>query len=631
MSTPEKPPTVSQATESLQVELDVLMAPIHFQELLELAEEVCLTHTPKYPEYTPPQGEAATISRVGTRALRAALELSNGLTLMNDTEELDITNVESEEKRPILLDTTIRIADRFSTGVDFSILAKAEAFGAQLMKESFLVLGPDAYKKAEEFQNATTKDEQIKILEWLDIRLHTIASKTVNSTEIASEDGSEDNEVQEQPFYHPIRLSPKIIGRYPDIEITPTCLGVSVIAAGFFKQANAEMLHANVSRRGIDQDRAHTIHFIGTLREELGKKFGVSIPDKIQRSIDTISKQLISTLTEVQPHHAAVYVKLIDDSWAQFDSNFVSSVPIQTKTANDSLNTAYDAIKGISTSAPGIEVSSYLHDFLAPAEIMQEIFELQNQSAVTNLMISALVETLDDDPEAFAQRIYDSCIEPFFSSESTDDRLGLMTEIFKTELIYDENQFDTLQIQRAFHQMFEKYVLWGASPNEVVERMSRDKHYRINRVMDITALPFIMMTSAASYAAKSSGWFRPHALVELGLPEQRIGLAVLSDFATHTESPLPASFWTSHWPGFASVIENINGASRSSFEDSLLYNNLVYGTVHPLTSRQNYGIINEFIDSRQPIKENEDGSRQERAGQAHEQGEARRTQQQGDA
>jgi hypothetical protein len=521
---------------------------------------------------------------------------------MDTDPEIFGKTFESEDERPITLDTPLRLPERFSGWTDPTIIAKAEVFGKQLISESFHVIGQDAYEKAEQLKNANTPQEQMAVINWLAVRLREIT------------DGGkyrfDDEHGNDEHFYYPFRLSPKIIGTYPNHELPPTCLGTSVLATSFLRRAGmADILHADVAQDSKERAAKEALLFIDEFRTAITEKFGLVAPEAIQESIDRIYGQLVAKLTRSESHHAAVYTKLLDGTWAQLDSNYDATLQIKIKKTNETLTTQHNTLKDLAPVAPGLELSTYLPGYLSRGAITSEILDKQDPSTLTTLFLEAYGLLSNEDPESFAQKVYDEAIKPFFKASGEDDRLKSMHRLFRSEtLINDEGREKSTL--KTFYKLFDKYVLWGEDVQKVLARCRTDSQYHMNRSYDVALLPFLMMASIASAKVQPSVSERAHAFVEVGLPESRIGMAVLSDFAAYVDTPLTSSFWLSHWPGSVSVMTGINGASHSSYEDSLVRNNIIYHYNHPLTSERNYGIIQSFLDLRR-TREETDGNRQE--------------------
>jgi len=585
-------------TNELRTRRDELMSPIYFQELLELAEETCLTTSPEYPEAAPATGEAAIIASIGSRGLKIALELDLGIIKeYSRSAPYESEEDEARAARQITLSSPIKFTKEFTPPTDLTVLAKAEAFGSRLMEESFRTLGQDAYEKADAFKNATTAEEQMEIIAWLDTRIRKM-------TEPADYVPATVDTVH----YHPARISPKFIGVYPNTQVEPTCLSVSVIAAGFFRRAGVEkLLHADVSKNKTEQTAAYTLDMIHDLPENLSRH-GLSFSDPVKASVDTITQQLTDYECRLEAHHSAVYVQLADATWAQFDTNFKATTHLIDPETNDKLMTSWEELRLLAPFAPNVELTSrfydpYNYDF---STLARYVINEQEPGVTEALSAAATIELAKDTDEPLGERIYELIDSIFFNGDESQPEglLGAINRTIKDAGVITYSGYKESHLRSVFYTLFHKYVLWGNAPTTVLEQAQSDASYAQNRVEDIASLPFLMAISLARDSFLDSvGEAVVHPVVELGLPEQRIGLAVLSDFAAHTNSPLSPSFWLSHWPGSVPIIENLDRASHSNFDDSLLYNNLVHREIHPLTSHRNYGIIRQFIEVREQAKQ----------------------------
>ena len=93
-----------------------------------------------------------------------------------------------------------------------------------------------------------------------------------------------------------------------------------------------------------------------------------------------------------------------------------------------------------------------------------------------------------------------------------------------------------------------------------LQRCKEDPRYLLDRVIDFENS---MHVTLVDYACARIEGDRPdtvHASVEVGLPAQRVGLAVLSDISTYTDNSLSPDFWISNWPGdvlFWSIFQTV--------------------------------------------------------------------------
>jgi hypothetical protein len=140
--------------------------------------------------------------------------------------------------------------------------------------------------------------------------------------------------------------------------------------------------------------------------------------------------------------------------------------------------------------------------------------------------------------------------------------------------------------------MFDKYVLWDEDPEKFFELCAADEKYLNDRVRDTHGLVYLLLAEYARHHIRSNK-IDPniHAAVEAGLAEQRIGLAVLSDFAQYYDDSLPPSFWISNWPSDVAVLENLHRIADSENTTQLLTNTVLHRGLNNLTTYHNEDII----------------------------------------
>lgn len=545
-----------------------------FDELLRVADALCLKESPNYQETAPVGGEAAVVEKLGTRGLKAALEFTNG-TLMYRAEVpsgLDIEDI-------IIEDTPMRKPTQFGKSLNRSALRKAEQFGAQLMKESIDILGPDAVDMIEVFKNAQTLQEQFTVIEWLEDRIAKIAKAHVND---------ENSDVRDGFFYHPIRLSPQAIGSHPNTTASPTCLGVSVIAAGFFQAAGADVLHADVAEQDDDASALVLLHHIKSLETN-----HIHDAPLVKESLQRMSSALEKHLNRRSARHAAVYVKLGDGCWVQFDPNFHATTATSFEKSDRALTNTLVQLNATKEIAPGLEsfvalegmdenIGMHMLD-LGQQFDTDRLLQLRNE--VAELYASGISESL-------AQRTYETIVQPFvFGSVNIeyvrDDLTDLETAV---EPGFTEDLFEN-----RFHALFAKYVLWGEDVDTFLERCSEDLHYLGNRVADTETMIRVLLVDFTRAHIDAYTPYKIHASIEAGLPAQRIGLAVLSDFNQFTDSQLGPNFWLSNWPGDVALTENLKQLHPLDASWPFILNNDIHRSLNPLTTSRNQDIIDTFI------------------------------------
>lgn len=562
--------------------IESLTAPMLFDELLQLASEVCLHRPLEFkPRDEVVDSQAAIVAKLGLGGLRAAIDISRGrdwpITPLREDDE------SSEDTDFIQLDSPLREPKAYSDEVDLDILDKARQFGEALLDEAYKTLGQDVYQKLVEFRAAQTDTEQLKVIEWLDKRLAQMTDKQRGFAE-DTQDGAS--------YYHPIRLAPQAIGRYPDHNYNPTCLGVSVIAASFFEQAGADHMHGGVMESRLERYLNDTSELMLEVAESYPQHYEVELPAVLNAGLE---KKAIDTAVRMITdggYHAASYVRLKSGDWCQVDSNYNASGVVQADTNNQELTDRFGELQSFASVAPGLELTAgmgmstlslWLRDWLKGGSSA----DLPDQNEITQFLLETEHESL---PELIKQRF----ITPFFTGERAG--VGPLHQKIINELsghaIYED----------AFYTAFEKYVLWGESPGAMLARCASDSAYLACRTEDIRALPLVVAASTGlnlvNYHAGDFGQ-ENHSTVEVGLPAARVGMAVLSDFAMYCDDRLPASFWLTHWPSYVPMTETVDDASRSSAQDSILSNKLNWLTHVNLKYIKSHVIVQSFLSVRE--------------------------------
>lgn len=544
-----------------------------FDRLLALADSICLRESPHYTDSPSPQGEAKIVEQLGTRGLKAAIESINGTLTNHDLPE------GLQEELVIQEDTPLREPTLFGKSIDRSALAKAEQFGAQLMKESVDILGNEAAEMIEAFKSATTVVEQIRVIEWLHNRITEIALSHENTESVNDRDGT---------FYHPVRLSPRAIGSYPNTETNPTCLGVSVIAAGFFQATGADILHADVSEMESDAATTAILSQISYLRKD-----HLTDTPILHERAGQIYKQVKDHLYRQSARHAAVYVKLLDNRWLQFDPNFNATDITLFEHTDSVLTDTLTRLNSMKDLAPGLESLVALEGMYE--NIGMYTFDLNyrfTEQQITHLRDATTALYQAGEPESLGQHVYSVIVEPLIRS-GIDDRYVRKGLMEAQDISNGDATEDLLQSQ--FHKLFTKYVLWGNSPDTFLETCTKDPNYLANRVTDTIAVTRLLLVSYAVTMTESDTRNTIHAAVEVGLPAQRLGLAVLSDFSQYTNIGPAPSFWLNNWAGDVSVTENLHRLHPLGSSWSSLLNNEIHRSLNPLTTMRNKDIIDLSI------------------------------------
>ena len=549
-----------------------------FDELVDFTAEVCFNKpivlNGDLDSHTLPSTEVAVINHLGTRGLRAAIEVKDGLEWRSGEPQNDATG-----EKTLRLDDPFREASLFSDQQSPEVIQKAKQFGEAMLREAFGLLGPDAYEQCEKFKKSTSIEDQIEVIAWLQKRLEELTK----GGDVTGEDG-------DVRYYNPLRLSPKFVGRYPNNRLPLTCLSVSIAAASFFERAGAEHMYAGMMRSRYNEAMMHTVGLLGSIGTHLQDRYQISMPETVLASIDANTKNLIDNLHHNDGYHAFNFVKMNNGWWCHFDANFDQITFIDKGPESDEVEEKYSLLNEFNLIAPNLELTVDLRGQSVPGLII-EWLSYQNPNLLPDE--NELKEFfLSDDDESLCQRFKEKFILPFFTNppDGKPELAEIILEFSKTHSFND-----------ACDMMFDKYVLWEESIEAVKRRCRQDKEYLERRINDARALPLLVGGSSAMFAVDNMlGVYPVHSVFEVGMPAQRIGMAVLSEFAANFDDRLPASFWFTHWPSSIPVTEHMNGASRSSAQDSVTYNNAVWARGVNLQYVKSYDTVSEFLSLREP-------------------------------
>jgi len=578
---------------------------LRFDELISYATDACLKNEPDYNyKEDALTNEQKLVNILGVRGIKAAAELSYGHTLYTSwspTDEPQSDSVRIDVSLPVTYPWLI------SDSISREALYKSERFGEGLLEEAYKVLGQDVYEKIASLRAATTPEEQIEVIEWLDSRIRKMTSSE-NTIDASESDSDED-----RYFYHPARISPKIIGVFPEHALRPTCLSVSIIGSSFLQKAGVPTMHAAVNESSIDKATGNAIKLIEKIVSKYESKLSIPFSDMSLEAMQSVLAAARVSYTAEEAQHAAVYAKLSDGTWMQFDPNYYSTTDINPdfKNVNETLSDIHTQLRSLQEVAPGTEISTVLTSQVDLSEVLRLLLDSKKEEDL-KLVREKCEHALANLPdEAILASLFDECIEPFFSGFDTINSDELIQQVNK---IFAENG-PAKMLEDTYYDMFNKYVLWGNSLETFTKRLKTDTSYLEKRIADMTALPFMMSVALAKKVAEESGGDVIHRKVELGLPASRIGMAALNDFAVYSEDDISLGFWLSHWSGSTSVTQHYDKEPSNALEAQLQYVNIAHYLTHPFTSKRNSEIIETFLEqhplSHTDTKEKTDGHQQE--------------------
>lgn len=570
-----KEPTADALLNQAELALDTAALPMEFANLTQMVESVMLTQP--IAERTPvhkPTGERAVLQRYGASALRLLLECENDIEEIFTQHEHDLLDI-------------VRQPQRYSQGELPGAAEWAQDFGTALLNEAYTSIGVGVEAKIAEYREATTAEQQIETLQWLDKRLRDIKNLR------------EGDDV----LYHPARLSPKLVGAYPDITLPPTCLSYSIMAASFLHRANAPMLHAGVmaTRNTLStyQIAANWLAKSFELAEDHGS---TSLSESLcEKAVD--ARDRLHAANAEGGYHAVVLTQLLDGRWVQIDPNFESTVLLPNEQCDQAVTQAYQRLNDYATIAPLLEQTVAMEHKALPA-LWAEFIAPKNDTMRHCLAQLEAIFT-DDDDESLPRRIIEvlyryrqSTLDPVAQPTAHEYRTLLDEQVIMVDAQGNHDPFsEKTPYGEEVYDLLYTYILCDQDPGDFKQRCRRDKNYLQRRLVDAEALMSTVFCLEAELMAQYDSYKNTaHAVFEVGRPAQRIAMTVLNEYATAVaDGVLPPSFWNGTWPSLVPVTGL--SAERYGNEQQTMLRKMAHQTLQRrFTYYRDYGTINSVGD-----------------------------------
>lgn len=581
---------MSELEKALRVE-SILVEPA-LSEHIDLALNVFLTNPQGYYDHLAvlrendkPDKDAQLVQKMGLWPIREAMESMDAL--------------DAGPRRPVSENDADEYLPQY---IDRDIQLKIEAFGRAMLDEAFLCLGEDAEEEVEKYKQAKTKRQRHKGINWLSERLHDI-KKAVPDAEAEDDDGNDDVEAY---AYHPAELSPKFIGRWPDIKIRPTCLAQSILAAAFYHKAGDKMVHAGVVFTAREDGQVAMTE-LTLIMAELAEDKGIELTDRFEKFKEEYVERLRETAGRDAGFHAATLAHFHRDTWIQTDPNYESNVLMQPQ-ISQKVEELHDLLRDMEPNAKGVEKI------------------LRNRNAMTHWYFVNFVEGLIENMPSV------DLMEEFLlgvpEDTSKEELINFLTYEFHdpgvNEFHFHLNDQFTRLAKYAYKTSYEEYVaamsedtflgyVFPDAKNDdissCVARCKYDARYRRDRANDLSMFPlYVLLSMGVDYINQTgrNSFKRAHAVYEIGLPEYRIGAAVLSDLASMLGSNLPPSFWLTYWPSHITLAEHGDELKHNSQQNALIrqtadFINSSSSTYYPVS-----GILYDILEQGGSVVETED-------------------------
>lgn len=575
----------------LDVKLAELAEAEHFNELLKLACDTCLTEP--LPVAATPRPLDNLTAQVGLWGLRAAL----------DTEKFGYM-FSHESPGRAQFEELMRVPETMPTYPDRQVQGQIESFGLGMINEAFACLGEDASDYVQKWRSATTHAEYGAVLEWLFNRIDTITNDANDSSEfdivedtqpqdgpewrlvdVPSSDlnvndmsqltsqitestrsatvlylGEDANEVingSRSDFYHPARLSPKIIGVYPDIHVMPTCLGVSILSASFFERAGAEYMHAGIM--SMAQQEGHQASVLITdLIKQASEDLDIRLPDPVQNVFDCVGIDASAAASSHRGYHAALLIKVPGTGWLEFDPNYKSVSYLQRGDSQE-----LDTMASTLNMATGVECTYRSSSYTFIYSMAGVIEKARSGNHVLPNPEQSLTDVLTSRRPKEVLRDY--VIHILTAYEMINGLVDIM--VSNAPSVHgDKMQYVDRLTSRMIRYLFadDADMEHATEPfKKASARCESDPEYMRRRIEDMKLLPYVTAMAVHQdivneLIASGDNLGLPAVYYEVGSPHYRVGAAVLSDLAQYTGDDLPASFWWRHWPSVITTVAHGN-------------------------------------------------------------------------
>lgn len=496
-------------------------------------------------------------------------------------------------------------------------IKEIESLGEAILDDAFLCLGEDAQKELDYF----LKDPEAHFVHtttWLLGRIRAIGESAAYKEEDQSNN------------YQPFRISPKIIGEYPDTRVEPTCLGKSILVASFFNKTNLPMFHAGVIETADGQ--------LGMSQMTLFRSGIANQPTGRMQTLPSLTGAYSHNLSQRFTHngfHAAVYVK-VGSHWAQLDPNYKQNRLVDEYDSKD-LDNTYQMIQDQEETTPHGCIELKIHRL---GILFEDIAKtLNNDHVLDPTEIEQVI--LDGPIEETYARLIQYVFQPFLSDEwigempPKEDEPTLTQSEYILRMMYHYLSVSSEEVQACISSTLREFVFTDFDPDfhetaeqrekrkantkddkegdaqeeeeEEIEiprsisdslaRMHTDKAYRQSRIEDLLSTPHLLLLKMYTFYIDAMGdSAKMHTGIYGGSPAYRIGISAMSDIAVYYGDPLPLSTWMSYWPNDVSFAEHRNQrTSPAQTQLAKAVMSLIINTKGHLTQTSIFPIITETL------------------------------------
>lgn len=432
--------------------------------------------------------------------------------------------------------------------INAALTKQIELLGETILDEAFDCLGETAIEILEEFKKCTDEEIDKKMLLCNSV-LRLIEEFSEKANLAFKEDDEKEN-------YSPIRLSPNLIGKLPNPEINPTCLGQSILAASFFHKADIPMLHSGVVISRSDGELTSQSTIMRELVEYVDEN-SLDISSNFRKRLAELYNHNVDTLTNHRGFHAAVYAQLGKEAWIQMDPNYGCAL-IEGGRAM-LIEESYEKLNN--NQVVGTEDHIYVGG------------NVEDLAYIIRRKLPDLMPSIDEMEQLLlscpAEEMYSHIIEKIFRpflfkgpDSTTNETILKIERDLKILLDVIGGGYGYLQT-RISEVIRDSFVNSNYSTDILTgfKRFQSDPEFRRRRLADLQIAPMVLIIGIQSdfveaKTEKYNSGGLGHTFVDAGLPAYRIGMSVLSDVAVHYGDELPLSTWLGYWPSKVSLFEH---------------------------------------------------------------------------
>jgi hypothetical protein len=503
-------------------------------------------------------------------------------------------------------------SEEFAATPDKETVIKLRQLGEQFLAEGWLVFG----EKKEELRNGLIEanddpDRQREILREAIMILDEIKAKNTCPDD-------------ERYNYNPLRLSPKLIGEYPETRLAPTCLSSTIILSSLLKQADIPTLFAGVM---LVQEDYLTQEAEGASKRRLARICAANYPENATKEF------LMGQLCEFfcgqgddNGYHYAAYVKLAD-GWSVVDASFHLVAPVNEE-ANQKINAFGDKnleLDNLVGSAAIVQVVKRAKHYQGLLRKTLDCIEYDRPEVAE---VAEFLANLDG--ESITQRIY----QRFFARPEIYASNNRLTRLQELALKIQRKRNDLAADVRQMDLADAYFVVYSGDNGvwEFSERCQTDAGFRTRRAEDIidaidttNQIELIMswmdamhqldrqqiLRSRAAQRGPKANFnrqFFKHAIVELRNTVEGIGFSVLNDFADTVDADINPRTWlslsasdvaiTAAWPNFPDDHPSRISLHKNQLDEVFL-NNLVEMALRAAPFRNNRS---KFLEARDTLR-----------------------------